>query len=299
MATLNELYPNIDLSQTVYENEVSFLGACGLIRYLISKLDDSIIVLDMEKDHIHNTILVFSNNILVNTFKIKHLFITTSTSTDINESLRSRDQYIAEFLQLYYLNDCFIHLGSLVNDQINYYMKSTLYYKVNLYICEERGKKVLNYIEIEDNVYNYTYKAIVRDGLVYFTMMFNDDPEKKDFVTTKFNLRDYNHYESVGGYVIDTFSGDYYIVESHYDPYAHQYKITSACYETQKVNKDMEVVEQESGYDLDFIFNFVYNKVIMNYPKYSFLEKLVEMSILSEGEKLTHEHMNIYDMATI
>lgn len=300
MTTLNTLYPVIDLAhQIVYENERSFLAETGELIYLINKSDNAVIVMDCKSQLNHMVISIFKENVLVNSFDVRHLFITQGTGYTPEGIQEERWKMYIDFLEPYYLNDCALHLGVDINDQINHFMKHVAYYKVHLHFLHEHGKKVLNTIEIEDNVYNFTYKAIVRDNLVYFTEMFNDDPEREEFVKSKFNLQDYTHYESAGGYVIDSFAGDWFIAETHYDPYLQLYQYKTVRYENSTVFKDMELIKDHQEYDVNFIFNFIYNHVIIHYPKYSFLEKLVELSILSEDEKLTHEHMKIYDMATI
>ena len=300
MTTLNTLYPVIDIAhQIVYENERSFLAETGELIYLINKSDNAVIVMDCKSQLNHMVISIFKETVLVNSFDVRHLFITQGTGYTPEGIKEERWKMYIDFLESYYLNDCAIHLGVDINDQINHFMKHVAYYKVRLNFLQEHGKKVLNTIEIEDNVYNFTYKAIVRDNLVYFTEMFNDDPEREEFVKSKFNLQDYTHYESAGGYVIDSFAGDWFVAETHYDPYLQLYQYKTVRYENSTVFKEMELIKDHQEYDLNFIFNFIYNHVIIYYPKYSFLEKLVELSILSDGERLTHEHMKLYDMATI
>lgn len=299
MTTLNELYPTIDLNhQIVYRTDRSLLGKTGDIIYLINKSDNAVIVMDSKRPN-NMGITVFNDNVLVNSFDVKHLFISQSTSYTPEGIERDRWKMYIDFLEPYYLNDCAIHLGTAINDQVNHYMKSVAHFNVRLNFLQEHGQKILNTIEIEDKVYNFTYKAIVRDGLVYFTMMFNDDPDREEFVRSKFNLQEYTHYESAGGYIIDSFAGDWFIAETHYDPYLHLYQYKTARYENSTVLKEIDLLKEHQEYDVNFIFNFIYNSVIIYHPKYSFLEKLVELSILTDGEKLTHEHMKIYDMATI
>lgn len=200
MTTLNTLYPVIDIAhQIVYENERSFLAETGELIYLINKSDNAVVVMDCKSQLNHMVISIFKETALVNSFDVRHLFITQGTGYTPEGIKEERWKMYIDFLETYYLNDCAIHLGVDINDQINHFMKHVAYYKVRLNFLQEHGKKVLNTIEIEDNVYNFTYKAIVRDNLVYFTEMFNDDPEREEFVKSKFNLQDYTHYESAGG----------------------------------------------------------------------------------------------------
>lgn len=300
MTHLKELFPTIDYKhQIVYKNECSLLGKSEDLHYLINKSDNVVVVMDSNKHPNHMGIFVFRDNILVNSFNVKHLFISQHTSYTPEGIEQERWKMYVEFLESYYSNDCAIQLGTVINDQVNHFMKSVSYYKVHINFVQEHGQQVLNNIEIEDKVYNFNYKAIVRDGLVYFTMMFNDDPEQVAFVKSKFNLQEYIHYESVGGYIIDSFSGDCFISETHYDPYLNLYQYKTVRYENLNVLKDSDLLKDYQEYDVNFIFNFIYDNVIIHYPKHGFIEKLVELSILSDGEKLTHEHMNIYAMATI
>lgn len=300
MTTLKEIYPKIDFNhQIVYKNDCSFLGEIDSIIYLINKSDNAVIVMNCDKDPTHMGISIFKDNILVNSFNVKHLFISKNTRYTPEGIDKERWQMYVEFLESYYRNDCAIHLGTNINDQINNYMKNVAYYKVHINFVEEHGQKILATIEIVDKVYNFNYKAIVRDGLVYFTMMFNDDPDREEFVKSKFNLQEYIHYESSGGYVIDSFSGDLFIAETHYEPYLKLYQYKTVRYDNSTVLKEMDIIKEQQEYDVNFIFDFIYNSVIIYHPKYSFIEKLVELSILTDGERLTPEHMKIYDMATI
>lgn len=302
MTTLNTLYPVIDIEhQIVYENERSFLAEVDSLIYLINKSDNVVIVMDYDyKSQLnHMVISIFKNNILVNSLNVKHIFISQSTSYTPEGIKEDRWKMYVDFLEHYYLNDCVLHLGEHINDQIKHFMKSVAYYKVNLNFLQEHGKQVLNTIEIEDNVYNFKYHAIIRDGLVYFTMMFNDDPEREEFVKNKFDLQAYNHYEAAGGYVIDFFNGSLFIAETHYDPYHQHYEVKSVRYTESAVVPNIEILKERPEYDVNFIFDFIYDTVMIHYPKYSFTEQLIELSILTEGEALTHEHMKLYDMAII
>lgn len=300
MTTLKTLYPVIDIeNQIVYENERYFLAEIGELIYLINKSDNVVIVMDYKTQLGHMVISIFKNNVLVNSLNVKHIFISQSTSYTPEGIKEDRWKMYVEFLESYYLNDCVLHLGEHINAQIKHFMKSVAYYKVNLNFLQEHGKQVLNTIEIEDNVYNFKYHAIVRDGLVYFTMMFNDDPEREEFIKSKFDLQEYNHYESAGGYIIDFFSGSLFIAETHYDPYHQHYEVKSVRYTESAVVPNIDILKEHPEYDVNFIFDFIYDTVIIHYPKYSFTEKLIELSILNEGEALTHEHMKLYDMAII
>lgn len=297
MTTIKELYPHINLEHFAYETERSFMGYCDRIYYLVNKSDEAVIVMDTKKDPAYVLVFIFEQETLVNTFRHKNLFMTHSAQDDVEGE---RNQGLTTLMESYYSNDCFIHLGSAINDQVNQFMKSVNCFKVKLHFLHEYGKQVLDFIEIEDRVYDYVYKAIVRDGLVYFTMMFNDDPEKEEFVNNKFSLNVYNHYEAAGGYVIDVFMGDYFRVTAHYDFYEEQYTVDIVRYdEDSKVKKYREILKNHEEYDVNFIYNFVYEAVVLHYPKYTFVKELVEMSIISEDEKLTPEHMKIYDMAVI
>lgn len=299
MTTLKDLYPMLDVKQhIVYSTERSLLGKSGELIYLINKSDNAIIVMDTNRSN-NLGVTVFKDNVLVNSFDVRHLFISQSASYTTEGIQRDIWKMYVEFLEPYYLHDCAIHLGTDINDQVNQYMKSVAHYNVRLKFLQEHGQQVLSTIEIEDKVYNFTYQAIVRDRLVYFTMMFNDDPDREAFVKSKFNLQEYTHYESAGGYVIDTFAGDWFIAETHYDPYLQLYQYKTIRYDNSTVFKDIDLIKDHQEYDVNFIFNFIYNSLIIYHPKYSFVEKLVELCILTDGEKLTHEHMKLYDMATI
>lgn len=297
MTTFKELYPQINLEQIAYETEHSAMGYSDRLYYLVNKKNDAIIVMDTSKDSFYLTVFVFEQETLVNTFKHKHLFMTHSAQDDVEGE---RNQALTTLMESYYNNDCYIHLGEAINDQVNKFMKSVNCFKVKLHFLNEYGKQVLDFIEIEDHVYDYVYKAVVRDGLVYFTMMFNDDPEQEEFVNNKFNLNVYNHYEAAGGFVIDLFSGDYFKVTAHYDFYEEQYTVDIIRYDqSSKIKKYREILKNHEQYDVNFIYNFVYETVVLNYPKYTFMQELIEMSILNEDEQLTSEHMKIYDMAVI
>lgn len=300
MSTIQELYPDTDFNNIVYEDKQFFLGKNDSVFYLKNKIDSTaIIVMDMKKESANILMLVFSDDVLVNTYRFKHLFITTSASSQQLIIDNERYQTYVEMMSHYYFNDCYLTLGPAINDQVNHYMKSVSLYKVYLNFLQEHGNQVLNTIEIEDNVYNFKYHAIVRDGLVYFTMMFNDDPEREEFVKDKFDLQAYNHYEAAGGYIIDSFIGSWFIAETHYDPYHQHYEFKSIRYTESAVVPNIDILKEHPEYDVNFIFNFIYDTVIIHHPNYSFTEKLIELSILTEGETLTHEHMELYDMAII
>jgi hypothetical protein len=299
--TLSSLFPDIDLGYITYENNKSLFAQTDNYCYLINKSDNVVIVYDKNVTGRDKIVFIFMDNHLVDTIKSRRLFVCDNISYDPDVIEQERQKMFVEFLEEIYKHSCHIHLGQNVNSQIQEFMKSVEFFEVSLHFLNEYGANVLSYISIEDKVYNFIYYAIVRDGLVYFTMMFNEDPKNQIFVQENFKLNSYQHYESSSGYIIDTFFGENFFGEVHYDPYFKKYTLNLKYLDAANfsVIECHQVLEHHTEYDVNFIFDFVYNNIIINDPRYNFIQKLIDMSILQDNETLNKEHMKLYEMALI
>jgi len=324
MLTLSSWYPKIDLNESFYEDDSCRIGVNGQNYYLVSKLDTTIIV--YERSHPQKTRtfidLVSVDSLRYNSFKrLYNELVENSgsgrsrlTAAEIrfrleNPTLRFEDDTSLEnihcreidILKKAYQNDCYTHLNSDISWQIKHFMKYVDLYEIRIIdskCINDLGKMLI----IIDEKNELIYRAIIRDNILYFTNLIKEKPTKESFVKKYFQLSDYEHYESLSDVIIDIFKSDKLFIESRYDPIIKAYSIY--CHRTISDGDTLTTsVEQktinEQEYDVNFIFNFIFDSEFLCYPKEDFIERLRELSILGENECVTLEHVKVYEMTVI
>lgn len=324
MLTFASLYPKINLNEFFYEDETCRIGVNGHHYYLISKLDSTIIVYVKSNPQ---KIMTFIDLILVDKLRcspmerlyqslgdidghgksqlpaavIRFLLENPTVKIDREPSLEQVHHYEIERLKRSYKHDCCTHFNSNISWQIKHFMKY-----VNLYSI-----RILNYnsihqsdkkLAIVDEVNDLIYKAIIRDELLYFTNLVKAKPLKESFVGKYFELSEHSHYESATDQVIDIFQSNLFSVESHYNPITKEYLICSIRYEVVDDSVTTIISEQTIAgdvYDVNFIFNFIFETTFIHQPRQEFIGMLQDLAILEYGETLTLEHVNIYEMSVI
>lgn len=324
MLTLSSWYPKIDLNESFYEDDSCRIGVNGQNYYLISKLDKTIIVYERSHPQKIRTFidLVSVDSLRYNSFKrlynelgessgagrssltaaeIRFRLENPTVRFEEDQSLEKTNYREIDILKKAYKNDCCTHLSSDISLQIKRFMKYVNLYEIRIVDsnCVNDSGKILIII---DEINELVYKAIIRDNILYFTNLIKEKPTKESFVKKYFQLSDYKHYESPSDVVIDIFKSDKLLIESRYDPRIKAYSIY--CHRTLSDGDTLTTsVEQktisEYEYDVNFIFNFVFESEFMCYPKEDFIERLRELSILAENERVTLEHVKIYEMTII
>ena len=324
MLTFASLYPKINLNEFFYEDESFRIGVNGHHYYLISKLDTTIIVYVKSNPQ---KIMTFIDLILVDKLRCsstqrlyQELGDTTGsgktrlTAAELRfrlenptiqsnhvPSLEEVHSYEIERLKKAYKHDCCTHFNSAISWQIKHFMKYVNLYSLrilNSTSVHQSDKKLA--IVDEDN--ELIYKAIIREELLYFTNLVKYRPVKESFVKKYFELSEYEHYESTTDVVIDIFKSNFFSIESRYNPVTKDYVIYFSQYEIVDDLVTTAIFERTIAsdvYDVNFIFNFIFETKFIRYPRQEFTGMLQDLSILEYGEVLTLEHVNIYEMSVI
>lgn len=324
MLTLSSWYPKIDLNESFYEDDSCQIGVNGQNYYLISKLDKTIIV--YERSHPQKTRtfidLVSVDSLRYNSFKrlynelgensgsgrsrftaaeIRFRLENPTVQAEYVPSLTEMHRHEIDILKKAYQNDCCTHLSSDISWQIKLFMKYVHLYEIRIVDskCVNDSGKMLIIID-ENN--ELVYRAIIRDNILYFTNLIKEKPTQESFVKKYFQLSDYEHYESLSDVIIDIFKSDKLFIESRYDPIKKAYSIychrTISDGDTLTTSVEQKIIS-EHEYDVNFIFNFVFDSEFLCYPKEDFIERLRELSILAENERVTLEHIKVYEMTII
>lgn len=324
MLTLSSWYPKIDINESFYEDDSCRIGVNGQNYYLISKLDKTIIVYERSPPQKTRTFidLVSVDSLRYNSFKrayhelgessgagrssltaaeIRFRLENPSVQAEYVPSLAEMHRHEIEILKKAYKNDCCTHFSSDISFQIKHFMKHTDMYEIR--ILDSKGiHNVEKMFAIIDEKNELVYRAIIRDNILYFTNLIKEKPTKESFVKKYFQLSDYEHYESPSDVFIDIFKSDKLFIESRYDPIIKSYSIyyhrTISDGDTLTTSVEQKTIS-ENEYDVNFIFNFVFESEFMCYPEEDFVERLRDLSILAENERVTLEHVKVYEMTII
>lgn len=337
MLTFASLYPKIDLNDTFYDDESCRIGINENNSYLISKLDSTVIVYDKTNSKIMtfiDSILVDK----LRYSSLKRLYDVSGSGTshllssrirfmleNTNDITAKYEPSLAEtyhneisILKNAYKNDCCTHLSSAISWQIKHLMKYSTTYDIRI-SDETTVRGVAKNLILIDEGTEVIHHAIVRDGKLYFNNTKKENISRISFIKNNFNLYEYGHYEANDGEIINLFRSRLRLIESHYNPKSQQYTIDikqgltdgstmrelmdkSVMFEhiNEFVNdKVCHLKMKQSIYDENFIFNFVFERDIIFEPRQSFIDNLVELSIIDEGSTITPEAVNTYEMNII
>lgn len=325
MLTFSSLYPKIDINDTFYEDVDCRIGVNTNHSYLISKLDSTIIVFDKT----YSKIMTFIDLILVDKLRynsLKRLYseigedngsgssktpasqirfslenIGSVVNATYHPSLEEIHRSDIELLKIAYKNDCCTHLSSDISWQIKHFMKYIRTYDVRIHeALFSDGLK--NYLIIVDEDHEIIYESILHNGILYFSDPKREKPLKYRLVDINFNSFTYKYYVSLSGNILHSLVFGNVSMEVYYDILLKEYTIN---YKQETIDEDnvnfITVPKKlvQSEYNEDFIFDFIFENYIINFPRYSFIEKLVELSILEENSPLTFEHVTTYEMMLI
>lgn len=287
MLTIQSLFPKLDLTIHSYEDEFCFFGESDNKIYFISKLDTTTIIYD----NIYSNLLTFIDDILV----------------DKRRRFRKLEPIIQEkdlvFLLKAYKNDCCTYFGKDISKKVRHFMKYVRSYDLRIFDVPSIHNDT-KFILIEDEVDKIQYKAIVRDNEIYFNNPKKEHSIRHSLFINKFKFCRYDEYTSPDGKVINMFQTYSRVIESYYCPVQRCYLIDGKRgiqdydFDFDGSSSFFKKIEKVD-YDETFIFNFIFETEIINEPLESFLNKLVELSILGFDEKLTMDHINMYEMVMI
>lgn len=337
MLTFASLYPKIDLTDTFYDDESCKIGINANNSYLISKLNSTVIVYDATHSKIMtfiDSILVdkLRYSSLKRLYEVSDSGKSQLSASRIRFVLENANNVNAKYepslaetyhneisiLKNAYKNDCCTHLSSDISWQIKHFMKYATTYDIRISDANTVRGVTKNLILI-DEVTEVIHHAIVRDGKLYFNNTQKENISRISFIKNNFNFYEYGHYEANDGEIINLFRTRLRLIESHYNPKSQQYTIDikqgltdgftmqemmdkSIAYEpTSEVINDKvcHLTMKQSTYDEDFIFNFVFERDIIFEPRQSFIDNLVELSIIDKNTTITPEAVNIYEMNII
>ncbi len=148
------------------------------------------------------------------------------------------------------------------------------------------------------------YKAIIRDGIVYFSWVFEDESNYDNFLKSNFEnvtVERFHHEDDI----ITTFMTSAYCIDIHYKAKIKEYDIMIGHYDTLLDGNvltatkwgDRLIIQQE--YDVDFVARKALELVILNTPKESFIKTLKSMDLMGDSDILTIDVVDVYQMATI
>lgn len=325
MLTFSSLYPKINLNESFYEDDDCRIGMNAQNYYLISKVDNTIILFDQSHPQ---KIMTFIDLILVdklryNSFKKLYHEIGDTTGSGKSTLQASHIRFLleggiaqAEFvenfadkhrgeiklLKKYYQNDCCTHLSVSVSRQIKQFMKYSKFYDIRIKISNDFGMMTQQLIIIDEDTESI-YWAIVHDDVVYFTSLPRYQHIRENIAKNKFRLSYYYHYTSVSGCFIDLFKSPNLIMKSYYDPILKTYTIDGfRKKDDDELNEIVSVhqeISRQETYSIDFIFDFIFENELVHYPSNDFIKILRDMSILEEDGKIQIEHVKTYEMAII
>lgn len=285
MLTIQSLFPKIDLTMHSYEDDFCFFGESDHKIYFISKLDTTIIIYD----NICSKLLTFIDEILVDKRR---------RFRKLEPIIQEKD---LEFLQKAYKNDCCTHFGKDISKKIRHFMKYVRSYDLRIFDMPSVHNDT-KFIFINDEIDKIQYKAIVRDNEIYFNNPKKEHSIIHSLFINKFKFRGYDEYTSPDGKVINIFQTYSRIIEAYYCPQQRCYLIDGKR-DIQDYDFDGSSIFfkriENVDYDETFIFNFIFETEIINEPLESFLNKLAELSIINVNEKLTMDHINMYEMVMI
>lgn len=341
MLAFTSMYPRIDLNESFHEDDNCRIGTSENKYYLVSKLNTTVLVYEKHPEKI----MTFIDGFLVDKLRYSSLKRLYASLGETNGSgttimLASRIKFILEninnadakyvpspeetyhkeikLLKNAYTNDCCTHLTSDISWQIKHFMKYSKSYEIRIYdemLIDGMTKSIILIDESEDVI----YKAIVRDGKLYFTNPKREKSLRESFIKDNFNFYDYGYYEATDGEIINLFRTRLRLIESHYNPKSQQYTIkvkhgfTNGRTMREMIDKEIikELIDEnvnqmvteskinQAVYDENYIFNTVFENELIFEPTQAFINSLVSLSIIDDNTPLTVEDVKIYEMTVI
>lgn len=338
MLAFASMYPRIDLNESFYDNDNCRIGVSENKFYLVSKLNTTVLVFEKNPDKIMTFIDGFLVD-KIRYSSLNRLYETSGSGMthlpvsrikfildNINNVTAKYDPSLEEtyyneiiILKNAYKNDCCTHLSSDISWQIKHFMKYSKSYNIRILdeIVVDGVTKSLMIIDEDSQAIHY---AIIRNGKLYFSSATREKPLRISFITNNFNFYEYGHFESTDGEIINLFRSQLRLIESHYNPKSYQYTIDVKHGLTnghtmremidnsgiKEVTNDESVNEKvthstinQAIYDENYIFNIIFETEIIFEPTQSFIDSLVELSIIDENIPITPEDVNIYEMTII
>lgn len=338
MLAFTSMYPRIDLNESFYEDDNYRIGTSENNYYLFSKLNTTVLVYEKHPEKI----MTFIDGFLVDKIRYSPLKRLYSSLGEGNGSivLASRIKFILEninnvkaeyvpspeetyhkeikLLKNAYENDCCTHLNSDISWQIKHFMKYAKSYDIRIYDEMSIGGMTKSIILIDEGE-DVIYKAIVRDGKLYFTNPKREKSLRESFVKDNFNFYDYGYYEATDGVIINLFRTRLRLIESHYNPKSQQYTInvkhgfTNGRTMQEMIDEEIinELIDEnvnqmvtqskinQAVYDENYIFNTVFENEIIYEPTQDFINNLVSLSIIDVNTPFTIEDVKTYEMVVI
>lgn len=341
MLAFTSMYPRIDLNESFYEDDDYRIGMSENKYYLVSKLNTTVLVYEKHPEKI----MTFIDGALVDKLRyssLKRLYASLgeTNGSGTSKMLASRIKFILEninnanaeyvpspaetyhneieLLKNAYKNDCCTHLTSDISWQIKHFMKYAKSYDIRIY-DEMSVHGMTKFLILIDEGEDVIYKAIIRDGKLYFTNHKREKTLRELFVKDNFNFYDYGYYESTDGEIINLFRSRLRLIESHYNPKSQQYTInvkhgfTNGRTMREMIDKEIinelldENVNQmvthstinQAVYDENYIFNTIFESELIFEPTRAFINNLLELSIVDENMPITIEDVKIYEMTVI
>ena len=199
------------------------------------------------------------------------------------------------------LNNC-IHLRfnkNIVN-QINnfcYFMEDG--YTARIDFDDLFSPYFIKVITIIDRSDNNPYYAIIRDEKVYFTYLFEDYSNIDSFIKNNFYSYDVNHFHN-GEDVISTLHTSRHAVDIHYKANEKKYFVKVCQFDT--IVDEIELLADfsiDGEFNIDTISDLAFYHGLIYDPKKEFIDELLSLNIIYDGQPLNREIIEIYNMATI
>lgn len=231
----------------------------------------------------------------------KHIFHFKSYLKDISSSPIADELEHILWITRSVLSNC-IHLNfnkNIVN-QINkfcYFMKDGYTTKIDFDdLFSPYFIKILTITDLSDK---NPYHAILRDEKVYFTKPFEKYSKLDTFIKNNFYSYYVNHFYN-GDDVISTLNTSRHAVDIHYKATEKKYFVKVCQFDT--IIYDIELLVDfsvDGEFNIDTISELAFYHGLIYDPKKEFMDKLLALNIIYEGQPLSREIIEIYQMLTI
>lgn len=251
---------------------------------------------------------LFKDGVLLSEIRSKLFYFDYFLHSEINIDPQVKK---VQRIVKYTIENCMqLHFEKDIVDQILAYCKKHIKNE-DYSITVHKDKTLYPYyqyaVEITDLNKSYEkvkYKAIVRNGIVYFSWTFEDESKYDYFLKKNFNIQtiDRFHYEDD---IITTFMTNTHCIDIHHKASFKEYEIMVGDYEELlednllKPTKWGERLIIQQDYDIDFVARKALELVIMRDPKEAFVNTLKAMDLINDADPLTIDIIDLYQMATI
>ncbi len=201
-----------------------------------------------------------------------------------------------------FYNCIYIHFSKDIISQINdfcYFMYDG--YRTSIYFDDFFQSYFSKSLTITDLSDGNHYHAIIRNGRVYFSWLFEDYSNYDKFITKHFYNYQVCHFHN-GCDVISTFNTSRHAVDIQYKSDDDLY-IVKVC-QVNTITDELEFLTEftfngDGCFNVDIVSKVaLYNGLIYD-PKKEFINELRTLNLISDGDVLNQDIIDLYNMSVI